>query len=92
LTLLPRADRGQKISERAERTARRIGGALLFALAIYVTVAALWQLWAGTGETFSWPGLVVALIAIPTMRYLAPRKIVIAEKIGSRALRASWKP
>ena len=79
---------GQKISERAEHIASRVGGGLLFALAIYVTIAALWRLWTGTGEEFSWPGLIVALIAIPTMRYLAHRKIAIAEKIGSRALRA----
>ena len=79
---------GQKFSESAERTASRIGGALLFLLAAYVTAAAIWQLWRGTGEEFSWPGFVVALIAIPAMRYLALRKIAIAEKIGSRALRA----
>jgi len=30
----------------------------------------------------------VALIAIPALRYLARRKLAIAEKIGSRALRA----
>jgi divalent metal cation (Fe/Co/Zn/Cd) transporter len=79
---------GQKFSERAERTASRIGGGLLFLLAAYVTVAAMWQLWRGTGEEFSWPGFIVALVAIPAMRYLAHRKIIIAEKIGSRALRA----
>jgi divalent metal cation (Fe/Co/Zn/Cd) transporter len=79
---------GQVFSERAERTASRIGGGLLFLLAAYVTVAAAWQLWRGNGEEFSWPGFLVALIAIPAMRYLAHRKIAIAEKIGSRALRA----
>jgi divalent metal cation (Fe/Co/Zn/Cd) transporter len=79
---------GQKFSEHAERIASRIGGGLLFALAAYVTAAAVWQLWTGTGEEFSWPGFIVALIAIPAMRYLARRKIAIAEKIGSRALRA----
>jgi len=79
---------GQHFSESAERTASRIGGALLFALAAYVTAAALWSLWSGRGEEFSWPGLIVALIAIPAMRYLALRKIAVAEKIGSRALRA----
>jgi divalent metal cation (Fe/Co/Zn/Cd) transporter len=79
---------GQKFSERAERTASRIGGALLLLLASYVTAAAILQLWRGTGEEFSWAGFVVALIAIPAMRYLALRKIAIAEKIGSRALRA----
>jgi divalent metal cation (Fe/Co/Zn/Cd) transporter len=79
---------GQQFSERAEHLASRIGGALLFALAAYVTAAAIWSLWMGRGEEFSWPGFIVALLAIPTMRYLAQRKIAIAEKIGSRALRA----
>ena len=79
---------GQKFSERAERIASRIGGGLLFLLAAYVTATAAWRLWEGTGEEFSWPGFIVALIAIPAMRYLALRKMHIAEKIGSRALRA----
>jgi len=79
---------GQLFSERAERTASRIGGALLFLLAVYVSAAAAWQLWSGSGEQFSWPGFIVALAAIPAMRFLARRKIAIAEKIGSRALRA----
>ena len=79
---------GQKFSERAEHIASRIGGTLLFLLAAYVTAAAVWQWWSGVGEEFSWPGFVVALVAIPAMRYLAHRKIAIADKIGSRALRA----
>jgi divalent metal cation (Fe/Co/Zn/Cd) transporter len=79
---------GRKFSERAEQLADRIGSALLFALASYVTIAALWRLWTGTGEVFSWSGFIVALIAIPAMRYLARRKIAIAERIGSRAPRA----
>jgi divalent metal cation (Fe/Co/Zn/Cd) transporter len=79
---------GQAFSERAERIASRIGGALLFVLAAYVTAAATWRIWSGTGEEFSWLGLIVALVAIPAMRWLAHRKIVIADKIGSRALRA----
>jgi Co/Zn/Cd efflux system component len=37
--------RGQSFAEAAERTASRIGGALLFALATYVVVAAGWSLW-----------------------------------------------
>jgi divalent metal cation (Fe/Co/Zn/Cd) transporter len=86
--LLVELRHGQKFSERAERVASRIGGALLFLLAIYITVAAVWRLWNGTGEEYSWPGFIVALIAIPAMRYLARRKIDIADKIGSRALRA----
>ncbi|MGA7804973.1 cation transporter, partial [Bradyrhizobium sp.] len=78
---------GQKFSERAERIAGRIGGGLLFLLAAYVAAAAAWRLREATGEEFSRPGFIVALIAIPAMRYLALRKIEIAEKIGSRALR-----
>src|SRR5215831_14574984 len=79
---------GQTFSERAERAASRIGGALLFLLAAYVTTAAVWRLWSGGGEEFSWSGFLVALIAIPAMSYLARRKIAIAEQIGSRALHA----
>jgi divalent metal cation (Fe/Co/Zn/Cd) transporter len=75
---------GQKFSKHTERIASRVGGCLLFVLAAYVTAAAAWQLLQGTGEQFSWPGFIVALIAIPAMRYLAQRKIAIAEKIGSR--------
>ena len=80
--------RGQAFSENAERLASRIAGGLLFALAAYVTIAALWSLWTQQEEAFSWSGFIVALAAIPSMRYLARRKIAIADKIHSRALRA----
>jgi divalent metal cation (Fe/Co/Zn/Cd) transporter len=79
---------GHAFSQDAERTASRIAGGLLFALAAYVVAAALWGLWAQRAQEFSWSGFMVALIAIPAMRYLARRKIAIAEKIGSGALRA----
>jgi divalent metal cation (Fe/Co/Zn/Cd) transporter len=79
---------GQAFSEDAERIASRIGGALLFALAAYVVIAAGWNLWQQQGEEFSWPGLAVTLLAIPVMRYLARRKLDLAGKLGSRALRA----
>jgi divalent metal cation (Fe/Co/Zn/Cd) transporter len=79
---------GHHFSERAERTASRLCGALLLALAAYVAGTAIWSLWTRSGQEFSLPGFVVALAAIPAMRYLAYRKIAIAEKIGSRALRA----
>jgi divalent metal cation (Fe/Co/Zn/Cd) transporter len=80
--------RGQAFSETAERTASRIGGGLLFALAAYVAVSAGWSLWHRQGETFSPAGLVLALLAIPIMRYLAKRKLTVADKLGSRAMRA----
>jgi divalent metal cation (Fe/Co/Zn/Cd) transporter len=75
-------------SEDVERTAGRIGGALLLALAAYVVVAAGWNLWSRPLEAFSWPGFAVTLLAIPIMRYLALRKIDLANRLGSRALRA----
>jgi divalent metal cation (Fe/Co/Zn/Cd) transporter len=79
---------GRIVSERAERAASRIGGALLFALALYVVVSASVSLWRGEGEAFSLPGLLVTLIAIPTMTLLSKSKLRLAERLGSRALRA----
>jgi divalent metal cation (Fe/Co/Zn/Cd) transporter len=79
---------GQEFSEDAEQRASKIGGALLFALAAYVVISAAWSLWTQRAEAFSMPGLLVALAAIPIMYFLAKRKIVIAEQIGSKALRA----
>ena len=75
-------------SEGAERIASRIGGALLIALAAYVVIAAGWNLWARHTEEFSLPGFAVTFLAIPVMRYLARRKIELANQLGSRALRA----
>jgi divalent metal cation (Fe/Co/Zn/Cd) transporter len=80
--------RGAEFSEDTERLASRIAGGLLFALAGYVILAAGWSLYIGRDPDFSWIGFVLALAAIPAMRYLAMRKIAVAEKIGSRALRA----
>ena len=79
---------GREVSEGSERSARRIAGGLLFALAAYVVVAAGWSLWRGEGEAFSWPGLAVALLSIPIMAMLARRKLALADQLGSRALRA----
>ena len=78
---------GQSVAERAERTASRIGGALLFALAAYIVVAAGGRLWTRQGADFSWPGLLVSLAAIPIMWLLSRRKLQISEALGSRALR-----
>lgn len=79
--------RGQAFSDRAERAASRIGGALLFALAIYVSVSAAFGLWQRRGQEFSPLGLAVTVAAIPIMWWLARRKLAIAEGLGSRALR-----
>jgi divalent metal cation (Fe/Co/Zn/Cd) transporter len=79
---------GKQFSETAERRASKIGGGLLFALAAYVVLSAAWSIWHGHGQDFSMPGLAVAVAAIPIMYFLAKRKISLAERIGSRALRA----
>jgi divalent metal cation (Fe/Co/Zn/Cd) transporter len=78
---------GQKFAEAAEQRAARIGGALLFALAAYVVLAAGWKLWQRTGSEFSAPGLVLSLLSIPIMYYLSKRKLRLADALGSRALR-----
>jgi divalent metal cation (Fe/Co/Zn/Cd) transporter len=80
--------RGQAFSENAERTASRIGGALLFALAAYVVASAAWALWTREGQAFSLVGLAVTAATIPVMAVLARRKLALAERLGSRALRA----
>jgi divalent metal cation (Fe/Co/Zn/Cd) transporter len=79
---------GEKFAEAAERRAARIGGALLFALAAYVVLAAAWKLWQRTGGEFSLPGLVLSLLSIPIMYYLSRRKLRLADALGSRAMRA----
>ncbi len=76
---------GREISEQADRTASRIAGALLLALAVYVVASAAWSL---ARQAFSRPGLAVALLAMPAMFWLASRKRSLAERLGSRALRA----
>jgi divalent metal cation (Fe/Co/Zn/Cd) transporter len=78
---------GQKFAEAAEQRAARIGGALLFALAAYVVLAAVWKLWQRTGGEFSAPGLVLSLLSIPIMYNLSKRKLRLADALGSRALR-----
>ena len=79
---------GQIFSERAEQTASKISGGLLFALAAFIVAGAAWSFWTRHGEAFSLPGLIVALLAVPIMTLLARRKIAIATQLGSRAMRA----
>jgi divalent metal cation (Fe/Co/Zn/Cd) transporter len=79
---------GQVFAEKAERTASRIGGALLFALAAYVVASAGWKIWTQQGAEFSRSGFIISVLAIPTMYFLARRKLHLASALGSRALRA----
>lgn len=79
---------GTSFAESSERTASRIAGALLFALAAYVVTAAAWNLWMQEGAEFSLPGLIVSALAIPIMYFLSRRKLALANQLGSRTLRA----
>ena len=64
--------RGQRFAESAEQKASRIGGGLLFVLAVYVVASAGWKLWTHQGADFSLPGLIYAyslsdnVFAVPT--------------------------
>jgi divalent metal cation (Fe/Co/Zn/Cd) transporter len=55
---------GQEFSEEAEQRASKIGGALLFALAAYVVIGAVWSLWTKRAEEFSTPGLQIGSRAL----------------------------
>lgn len=79
---------GQVFSEGAERVASRIGGTLLFGLAAFIVVGAAWSIAVRHGEAFSIAGLIVTLLAMPIMVFLARQKIALAERLGSRAMRA----
>ena len=79
---------GEAFSEATERRASRIAGGLLFALALYVVVAAGVGLWLHHGAEFSTPGIALAVAAMPIMYFLSRRKLAVAEQLGSRALRA----
>lgn len=79
---------GKAFSEQAERTAGKIGGGLLYALAIFIVMGAAWSLWTRHGEEFSFAGLIVSVLAIPIMALLARGKLALATQLGSRALRA----
>jgi divalent metal cation (Fe/Co/Zn/Cd) transporter len=57
-------------------------------LALYVVASAAWKLWIHEGQEFSVVGLAITVAAIPIMYFLARRKIALAEKLGSRAMRA----
>ena len=76
---------GQAFAENAERMASRIGGALLFALAAYVVASAGWKLWMQHGAEFSLPGLIISVLAIPTMYFLARQKLRLADALGSHS-------
>ena len=75
-------------AEAVEKTASRVAGCLLYALAFYVVVQALWSLWERNAAETSIIGIFIALVAAVGMPILARRKLEVAVEIESRALRA----
>ena len=74
--------------EAVERRASQVGGYLLFALAVYVVGEAAFGLLHRQAASVSFLGLGVAVMAALGMPVLARAKLGVAERIGSRALRA----
>ena len=74
--------------EALERKAARIAGGLLYALAVYVVLAAAAGLVGRRPAEFSWPGVAVTAVAAIGMPLLARAKLRVAAAIGSAALRA----
>jgi divalent metal cation (Fe/Co/Zn/Cd) transporter len=77
----------EEFPQKFEERATKIGAVLLLALSVYVVVSAACVLWRGEGQEFSAPGLILAVIAIPTMYALAKTKLRLADTLGSAALR-----
>jgi len=71
-----------------ERRTAKIGGYLLYALALYVLVQGVYGLLHGHSAQNSWWGIAITTIAALGMPILAKAKLRIADEIGSRALRA----
>lgn len=86
--LLVELRQGRQFSENVERHASRIAGGLLFGLAAYVIVAAAWGLWRHHQAAFSMPGLALSVATIPVMYLLSKHKLILANKLESRSLRA----
>jgi divalent metal cation (Fe/Co/Zn/Cd) transporter len=78
----------EKAIVRLDRTAHRLVGLSLFALAAYVAVEAVGALWAGERPGASWVGIAVTTISLGVMWWLARAKRRAAAALGSRALEA----
>ena len=79
---------GTSFPKAIEHLASRLAGGLLFALTAYVATGAIYGLWTRQGQDFSLAGLLVTGAAVPVMYFLAKNKMRVADRIGSRALRA----
>lgn len=74
--------------ERLDRTAHRLVGASLFALAVYITADAVWTLWTRERPHPSVVGIALTSISLIVMWWLARAKRRAATALGSRALEA----
>ena len=72
----------------AERRTAKIGGYLLYALALYVVVQSIYGLSHRYSAEESWWGIAITVIAALGMPMLAKAKLRVADEIRSRALRA----
>jgi cation diffusion facilitator family transporter len=75
--------------EKAEMWAARITGSLLLILAVYLLIdSCLRLLGYGRQPDRSVPGIILTAVSLIIMPTLAKAKLQVAEKVGSRALRA----
>lgn len=77
--------------EKAESRVRRFVGGTFFALATYVVVQSGWILWTATAPEESVIGIALAIASLVIMPLVAWRKLRVADRLGSRALRAEAK-
>jgi divalent metal cation (Fe/Co/Zn/Cd) transporter len=80
--------RAHAVSGHAERSASRIVGALLFALAAYVSVVSVMSLMGHNAPSPTYLGIVILIAAAAIMPWLAKEKRKLSAATGSAALRA----
>ena len=80
--------RSHAVSERAERRAARVAGALLFLLAAYIVVASILTLLGHSEPRPTYLGVAILLAAASIMPWLAKEKRKLSGATGSAALKA----
>jgi len=80
--------RAHAVTDHAERIASRIAGALLFALAVYVTVVSMMSLLGHNVPRPTYLGIGILIAAAAVMPWLANEKRKLSATTGSAAMRA----
>ena len=80
--------RAHAVTDHAERIASRIAGALLFALAVYVTVVSTMSLLGHNVPRPTYLGIGILIAAAAVMPWLAKEKRKLSATTGSAAMRA----